>query len=457
VGTGELNQARPQAAAMAELASALRKLGTACGLAAVGFAPAAPMEKTRHILEERKAAGLSGGMQFTYRNPARSTDPGRVVPGAQALVVGALAYANPGYEPSLASRRPRPTGGDGSLPDRPDGVLRRSGPPDEPRPMGVVARYARQDHYGRLRSVLTQLAAVLGEAGWLGRVVVDDNALVDRAAAERAGIGWFGKNSNILLPGRGSWFLLGSVVTDAPLPAGTPVQDGCGACRRCLASCPTGALVAPGVLDARRCLAWLLQAPGVFPFEYREALAGRVYGCDDCQEVCPVNRAAARPPLRPGPGPARTPSPATVPSPAPSSVPESETSPGQDQEEGQADLLQILDRRTSDAELLDRYGRWYIPERDPRYLRRNAILALGNVGDAHAPAVEQALLPYLLGPDELLRAHAIWAAARLGREDLVSLARPSPGSAPLVEQGSAPLVEEELRRLPSVNRRCHAA
>ena len=131
-------------------------------------------------------------------------------------------------------------------------------------------------------------------AGWRARVVADDNALVDRAAAERAGLGWFGKNSNILLPGAGSWFLLGSVVTDAPLPTAAPVGDGCGSCRRCLSACPTGALVGPGVLDARRCLAWLLQATGVFPFEFRVALEGRIYGCDDCQDVCPANRLVAR-------------------------------------------------------------------------------------------------------------------------------------------------------------------
>jgi epoxyqueuosine reductase len=410
---------RREAAAMAELALALRDLGMACGLAAVGFAPAAPMERTRRVLEERKAAGLAAGMQFTYRNPARSTDPGRALPGAAALVVGALPYASPGAKAEQAGpSRPRGTGQE-SCPARPTGL----------RPMGVVARYAREDHYGRLRSVLGQLAAVLTEAGWRARVVVDDNALVDRAAAELAGIGWFGKNSNILLPGRGSWFLLGSVVTDAPLPASNPVAEACGACRRCMASCPTGALIAPGVLDARRCLAWLLQAPGVFPFRYREALGGRVYGCDDCQEVCPVNRAAARlAALAPGPSPEAAASEA----------------PGEGGEP-HVDLLEILEPRTSDAELLQRYGRWYIAERDPRYLRRNALIALANVGDGDAPAVEEALARYLQSTDELLRAHAVWAAARLGRDDLLGLAR--------LDEGPAPLVEEELRRLPLVARR----
>jgi epoxyqueuosine reductase len=344
------------------------------------------MEATRRILEKRKAAGLSANMQFTYRNPARSTDPSRLLPGAAALVVGAWPY---GGQPAVRS------------------------PPDG-RPKGVVARYASRDHYTDLEGALCKLADVLKRAGWQARVVFDDNALVDRAAAERAGIGWFGKNSNVLLPGLGSWFLLGSVVTDAPLPLGTPVEDGCGPCSRCLGSCPTGALVAPGVLDARRCLAWLLQAPGVFPIEYRAALSGRIYGCDDCQDVCPANRLAARLSLSEG---------------------NSEQSPKTD--EAEVDLLEML--ASSSPALLARHGRWYIPERDPRYLRRNALIALGNVADGLSPEVQATLERYLDDPDDLLRAHAVWAAISLGRRDLVA-------NRPALARDPSPLVQDELDR-----------
>ena len=211
-------------------------------------------------------------MQFTYRNPARSTDPSRIMEGARSLIVGARGYQRqaPGQSAVVAGR---------------------------------VARYAWVDHYEPLRRALGSVAMALEAAGWQARVVADDNALVDRAAAARAGIGWYGKNCNILLPGAGSWFVLGSVVTDAPLPFDAPLADGCGSCQRCLPACPTGALTAPGVLDARRCLAWLVQAPGIFPFEYRVALGDRLYGCDDCQEVCPPNRRSARrAPPRPRPG-----------------------------------------------------------------------------------------------------------------------------------------------------------
>ena len=210
----------------------------------------------------------------------------------------------------------------------------------------------------------------------------------------------------MLLAGRGSWFVLGSVVTDAPLPSDAPQGDGCGPCRRCLGACPTGALVEPGVLDARRCLAWLLQAPGVFPLEYRAALGARIYGCDDCQEVCPPNRVALR------------------------SAPRS--AGGRD-DQTEVDLLDML--AAPDGELMAAYGRWYIPRRDPRYLRRNALIALANTADGRSPLVESTMRRYLACPEELLRAYAVWAVLRLGRSDLLD--SPQDGTAAVAEDPSA--------------------
>ena len=333
------------------------------GLDAVGYASAEPFTATRRHLEERRRAGLSAGMQFTFRNPARSTDPARALPGARSLVVGARSYRR-----RLAAATGR-------------------------RPVGRVARYSWTDHYQPLREGLEELARLLRDRGWQARVLADDNALVDRAAAHRAGIGWFGKNTLLLMPGRGSWFVLGSIVTDAPFPpSGGSVPDGCGPCTRCLTACPTGAL-SPGVLDARRCLAWLLEAPGSFPVAMRAALGGRVYGCDDCQEVCPVNRRADRADPPPGPGPGEDPT---------------------------VDLLWMLE--AGDEELLARLGRWYVPRRQPRYLRRNALLALGNVGDGADRHTGRVLAGKLADPDPMIREHAAWAAARLGRSDLLRLA-----------------------------------
>jgi epoxyqueuosine reductase len=357
----------PSAERPAALARELVDLGTAAGLSAVGVADAAPFAGTRTTLEVRRAAGLHGGMQFTYRNPARSTDPDRILPGARSLVVGALGYLR--QEPGTAA------GGDRRAPGR---------------PTGRVARYARVDHYRTLRVALDRVADHLRADGWRARVVADDNALVDRAAAQRAGLGWFGRNTLLLLPGFGSWSVLGTVVTDAPLDPTAPrgpsaPAEGCGTCRRCMAACPTGALVDDGVLDARRCLAWLVQAPGAFPEEFRAALGDRIYGCDDCQQACPVNRTGERHHAPPPPDPGSA---------------------------SDVDLLDLL--AASDADLLADHGRWYIAERDPRYLRRNALVALGNVGDGTDAATVATLDRFARGDDMLLAEHARWAQERLG-------------------------------------------
>ena len=350
------------------LAEDLRRVGLAAGLAAVGFTSAEPFTEARNVIDDRKAAGLDGGMQFTFRNPARSTEPERILVGARSLVVAAWRY-------------------DVDTPTPPPGE-----------PSGRVAAYARVDHYADLRRGLGELAQHLEAAGHRTRVVADDNALVDRAAALRAGIGWQGKNTNILLPGRGSWFVLGAVVTTADLPhAAQPVADGCGPCTRCLTGCPTDAIIAPGVLDARRCLAWLVQAPGELPREHRVAMGDRLYGCDDCQDVCPPNR-------RPG------------------DVPESPTSPGGSK--AWVPVLDLLD--ASDDEVMATAGRWYVPRRDPRFLRRNALVVLGNVGDRADPRVAAVVERYVRSDDDLLAAHAVWAARRLGLDHLVALARSGP-------------------------------
>lgn len=364
---------------LSELGTSLVELGIRHGLAAVGVATSEVFEETRVQLHQRRRAGLHAGMQFTYRNPERSTDPGRILPGARALVVGAWSYRQP--EPP--ADRPRPD-----------------------RPTGQVARYVQRDQYSSLRRALVPVADALRQAGWRATVVCDDNGLVDRAAAHRAGLGWFGKNSLILLPGLGSWFVLGSVVTDAPLPsapADPPASHahGCGSCTRCMTACPTGALVEPGVLDARRCLAWLVQAPGSFPVEHRRALGGRLYGCDECQTVCPINRLADR----------KFPPPTAEPS------ADDAGGSGAGDDGARVDLLDLLGR--SDEELMADHGRWYIPERDPRYLRRNALVALGNVGDGADPATEATLRRWLSTGDAMLAEHARWAAGELGRHDLV--------------------------------------
>jgi epoxyqueuosine reductase len=355
-------------------------VGRAQGLDAMGVTTADPFTSTRRHLDERKADGLHGGMGFTYLDPARSTDPRTALPDAKTLIVAARSYLR---------ARPRSAG--------------EHGEGTRPRPTAQVARYAWTDHYRPLRAALFAVGRELKAHGWRARVLADDNALVDRAAAQRAGLGWFGKNANVLLPGQGSFFVLGALLTDAPLdaPPPEPAADGCGTCTRCIDDCPTGAIVAPGVVDARRCLAWLLQVEGPFPAEHRVALGDRIYGCDDCQEVCPPNRRQVR--LR---------------SAAPHDVDEQQEDDEQHEDEGlvaEVDVLAML--AAADDELLDRHGRWYVPHRQARYLRRNALVVLGNVGDPGDPAVVSALDRALADDDPLIRSHAVWAARRLGRDD----------------------------------------
>ena len=372
-----------------ELRDRVAAAGRDHGLDEVGCTDVASFPEVRRSLDQRKAAGQHAGMSFTFRNPRRSTEPDRLLRNARTLVVGAKSY--------LESRPERPVG-----------------------PVAAVARYAWRDHYAELRAGLEAMAEVLRDHGHRAAVFADDNALVDRAAAHRAGIGWWGRNSNLLIPGAGSWFVLGSVVTDAALPvASAPVADGCRSCTRCVDACPTGAITADGVIDARRCLAWLVQDVGVFPREHRVALGDRIYGCDDCQEVCPPGRRDVAAVDR-------------------SDVAVHLGSPP----DAWVSVLELLDPDVADDELLERFGRWYIPRRDPRHLRRNALVVLGNVGDASDPRQRAAVTRWCRDGDELLRAHAVWAAARLGLCDLVDERRDDP----------SPLVRSEVAMAPSVPR-----
>ena len=321
------------------------------GVDRVGFAPAEPDERTRRALEDRIERGYSDTMSFTFGRPERSSNPGASLDGAVTVIAAARSYA--------VADTPAPE-----------------------RPAARVARYARTDHYTPLREGLQLVVRRLRAAGERAVVMVDHNALVDRAMAHRAGLGWFGRNANILIPGAGSMFVLGAVITTARYEPNVPVADGCGTCRRCIDGCPTGAIVDAGVVDARRCLAWLVQRPGVFPEQYRAALGDRIYGCDDCQEVCPPTTHLSM----------RTPSPT-------------------DDAGMWVDLIDLL--AADDATLLERHGRWYIADRNPRWLRRNALICVGNTATPDDDEARHALEDYRDGDDDLLAEHARWALAQI--------------------------------------------
>ncbi|HEX2486041.1 MAG TPA: tRNA epoxyqueuosine(34) reductase QueG, partial [Myxococcota bacterium] len=300
-----------------------------------------------HILE-RRARGLFARMRFTMARPDVSCHPERLVPGARTVVSAALCYYAPGGEPG----------------------------PGE----GRLARYTWSDRYAELRGKLEELGRRLGGNH---RVLVDENQHVDREAAARSGVGFYGKNTLLITRRHGSWVVLGTLVTDAALEPTPPLDAGCGSCTRCIDACPTGALDEPGVLDATRCLSYWTQAPEPIPEEYRKPLGDMVYGCDICQDVCPWNRGVEK--RRAGAEPPRDALPTVS-------------------------LVDWLEREPDD--LRDAFARLYVPRNDGRYLRRNALVALGNSGtEEHRPLIER----YAAGEDELLRDHAAWALARLER------------------------------------------
>ncbi|MEY3582106.1 MAG: tRNA epoxyqueuosine(34) reductase QueG [Actinomycetota bacterium] len=363
---------REEAAAYTEQ---LRALGLANGIDRIGVAPATVMQRAREALHSRKSVGLHDTMQFTYRNPDRSTNPDAAIANAKSMIVGACSYsADAPAEPHQLSAR--------------------------------VARYAWADYYESLRTGLGVVCNALQSDGWSAQVFVDHNALVDREAAYLAGLGWYGKNANLLISGAGSFFVLGSVITDAPLVVNErPVDDGCGACKRCLDSCPTNAIVEPGVIDAAKCLAWLVQKPGVFNRDYRVALADRVYGCDSCQDVCP-------PTIRLGI--------TTKPSVVRAWVP----------------IVHMLNME--DTQLLQSVGQWYIADRNPMWVRRNLLIVLGNIGNAQDEGVRDVIETFCNHAEPMLRAHAMWSAARLGLHQFIP------------QTDDDPVVVEELRNLPEV-------
>src|SRR3954447_15324188 len=211
---------------------------------------------------------------------------------------------------------------------------------------GRLPRYTWTDRYAELRAKLEELGRRLGGSY---RVLVDENQHVDREGAARAGLGFYGKNTLLITRRHGSWVVLGTLVTSAEVAATPPLELDCGSCRLCIDACPTGALDEPGTLDANRCLSYWTQSPDEIPEAFRAPLEDRVYGCDICQDVCPWNRGVEK---RRAAEPAR----------------------------GEP-AVSLVDWLTEEGETLRRrYDRLYVPRNDPRYLRRNALVAVSNRG-----------------------------------------------------------------------------
>ena len=324
----------------------LERLADELGIDVVGAAPAAPYDETERHIRERRERGLFADMRFTMAQPDTSCHPERLFPTARTVVSAALCY----YAPA-----------GGAAPGR-----------------GRLARYTWDDRYAELREKLDELGRRLGGEY---QVLVDANQHVDREGAVRAGVGFYGKNTLVISRTHGSWVVLGTLVSSAEVEPTPPLELDCGSCRICIDACPTGALDEPGTVDSTRCLSYWTQAPGSIPEEYRADLGDQVYGCDVCQDVCPWNRGVEkrRATAEPPPG-----------------------------AEATVDLVQWL--AADGGELIRRYDRLYVPRNDPRYLRRNALVALGNTG---GPEHRDVVAAYADDADPLVSEHARWALERM--------------------------------------------
>lgn len=255
---------------------------------------------------------------------------------------------------------------------------------------GVIARYARRDDYHnvikwRLMALLEWLSGETGRSpASLGRAYVDTGPLLERELAMRAGLGWIGKNTCLISHHFGSWLLLGELLLEIELPPDKPwATPHCGTCTRCLEACPTGALVEPHLLDARRCLAYLsIELRGAIPEALRPLLGHRIFGCDICQDVCPWNQRFSQA------------------SSHPAFQPRSDLA--------NPSLLELMTLK--DEQFQRRFQGTPVMRAKRRGLLRNVLVALGNWAN---PAAQQTLVTALNNPDPLLREHAVWALDRI--------------------------------------------
>jgi epoxyqueuosine reductase len=335
----------------------IRNEAVTLGFDAIGFARAG---ESRHAQRLRAwlQAGRHGTMGWIARNSERRSDPRAVLSGAKTVVSVSLPYYR------------------GDWPVAHPGT-----------PRGRIARYAwGRDYHKRIRRRLGRLARAIGtmcpDARWLA--YVDTGPVLDRAWGEEAGVGWIGKNTNLIRKGAGSWFFLGEILTDLAFEPDEPARNHCGTCARCIAACPTGAIVGPYELDARRCISYLtIEHRGSIPAEMRPLIGSRIFGCDDCQEVCPWNRFAVK-----------------------TQDPDFAERP--EQQTPELIPLLFLDANAFRA----RFQGTAILRAKRSGFVRNVAIALGNLGDRRS--VEPLSRALAQDPDPLVRGHAAWALGRIG-------------------------------------------
>ena len=347
------------------LAASIKAWGKELGFGAVAIA-SVDMAKPAGKLDEWLAEGRHGEMEYMARHAHLRADPSLLLPGVVRAICARLDY------------RPRNEGA--------DWVERESARLEDPG-AAVVSIYARgRDYHKVLRDRLQKLATRIGEVvgSFRYRVCTDSAPVFEIELARRGGLGWRGKHTLLLTRGAGSMFFVGEILTDLPLPIDAPVDDHCGTCQRCIEVCPTNAITAPYQLDARRCISYLtIEHKTAIPEELRSAIGNRVYGCDDCQLVCPWNKYAQV-----------------------AGVADFDVRNGLDR----ATLIELFgwseqqfrERHAGSAILRIGYERWL----------RNIAVALGNAETS--ASVVAALRGRVDHPSALVREHVAWALARHG-------------------------------------------
>jgi epoxyqueuosine reductase len=347
----------------ADRAAIIKAWAREAGFDRAGVAPLGPPEHGT-ALTAWLERGDQAGMEYMHRRPEARLQPAQILPGGRSAVCVALQY-----HPLTGADEPR-----GDLWPR-------------------VARYARGRDYHdlmieRLRRLGERIESAFPGTAW--QPYVDTGPVLERELAARAGLGAVGKNTNLLHPEAGSWFLLGELFLTLALTPDDPVADLCGSCTRCLEACPTGALAEPFRLDSRRCISyWTIEHRGDLPPPARELVADWVFGCDICQEVCPCNEA-----------------------PKPAEHPELAL-PAMRAELDLAALLLI-----SRDEYVERFRGSPMKRAKREGLRRNAAVAMGNRGD---PAYLSPLTRALSSSEPVVRRHAAWALGRMGSVGRASL------------------------------------
>lgn len=354
------------------------------GIDKIGICSAEPFDELRERLIEHRKKGYESG--FEEKDIEKRVDPSLTVPGAQSIIAIAMAY------PSRLPENPRQA----------PGAYR-----------GIMAKVAwGQDYHHVLRDRLQKLKEFLLERvpHAAAEIMVDTGALSDRAVAERAGLGWIGKNTALITPEFGSWVYLGEMVTDVFLPPDEPLPDGCGDCTRCLDACPTQALVQPRQLNAQRCIAYLTLTRGSLAGEFRGKIGTRLYGCDTCQTVCPYNKGI-------------------------NMTQHAEFTP--DPERSKPLLKPLL--HMTNKEFRERYGSSSASWRGRKPIQRNAIIALAHFKDESSVSELAELLQNDPRPD--IRETAAWALHKIGSDD----ARLALMQAKQTEKD--PTVRQEIREL----------